>query len=202
MLAAAAPAILRAGRHVPSEMTMRLIVTASLGLVWAVVAACGGGGAKPASDSIATRPAPTTQAASPAATLTATPTAASSPSAAIPTPTPTPAQPTPTQPPTQAVASTPPPPTPTPALALPPAAQISVGGQANLFVPASVTIAAGGTVTWTWRGGFHDLHGLNFALTVDVQESGSATFTFAAAGTYTFRCEVHPDTMQGTVSVR
>ena len=79
---------------------------------------------------------------------------------------------------------------------------MGVGGFGNTYDPSTVTIAVGGTVTWSWQGGFHDVIGTNFALKADVQSAGTASFTFPAAGSYRFGCSIHPDTMQGTVIVR
>jgi plastocyanin len=78
----------------------------------------------------------------------------------------------------------------------------SVNGSQN---PAVDTVAAGGTVTWTWVG----------AASHSVQSTGSPSFTnsttkasgtyavtFATAGTYTYICGVHGAVMSGTVVVR
>jgi plastocyanin len=73
------------------------------------------------------------------------------------------------------------------------------------FVPADITVKAGTTVTWT----NHD----NFSHSVQFRDGGlptepqlmkpgeSTTFTFQAAGTFHYQCSLHPQQMQGTVTV-
>ena len=64
-----------------------------------------------------------------------------------------------------------------------------------------VTIGAGGTVTWSWSTGeAHNVAGNGFSS--NVSETGSFSFTFGAPGSYSFTCEVHPLTMNGTVNVQ
>ncbi len=71
--------------------------------------------------------------------------------------------------------------------------------------PAVDTIAAGGTVTWTW-GGYYS-HGVqstgspSFTNSV-TQINGTYSYTFGAAGTYTYDCAVHGTAMTGTIVVR
>lgn len=70
------------------------------------------------------------------------------------------------------------------------------------FGPNSVTITAGGTVTWTnsdsaphtatGDGGSFD--------TGTIESGGSASITFDTPGTYSYICSIHPD-MTGTVVV-
>ena len=72
--------------------------------------------------------------------------------------------------------------------------------------PAVDTIAAGGTVTWTWASG---------SIGHSVRSSGSPSFTssavmttgsypvmFTTAGTYRYDCAVHGSGMTGTIVVR
>lgn len=81
--------------------------------------------------------------------------------------------------------------------------QATVSIANNLFVPATVTIAAGGTVTWTnndtvihtatatdssWDSGFM------------AKAGGTYQRTFPTAGTYPYLCTLHPE-MVGTVVV-
>ena len=73
-----------------------------------------------------------------------------------------------------------------------------------VFVPEHVEIARGGSVTWTWVAGIHNVVGDG---PIDhpevVNEVGySYTVAFADVGTYAFTCQVHPDDMNGTVTVR
>jgi plastocyanin len=78
---------------------------------------------------------------------------------------------------------------------------VAVGGLANQFDPPAVTIAAGGTVTWEWKGGIHDVTFDGFHS--KTQESGSYPHTFDTPGTYAYVCTVHQSTgMRGTINVR
>lgn len=213
------------GQSVPAPFAspaMRLsfasVVFVALAIPW-LAAACG-------SSSAATAPTATlaaTATPTPAATVTATtapsntpalpsPSAtATSPAAtATPTGTPTPTAPaqptaTATRPSQPAATPTPvPQPTATPTLALATHAQIRLVAS-SLFVPADVEIAAGGTVTWVYEAGMHNIVGLNNSLIDDPlakQASGQTyTVTFQSAGTFTFHCTVHPERMHGSVRV-
>lgn len=74
--------------------------------------------------------------------------------------------------------------------------------------PAVDTIAAGGTVTWTWGTSFnpHSVESTGApSFTSSVTQSGagkSYQFTFAAAGTYTYDCVVHGASMTGRIVVQ
>jgi plastocyanin len=82
------------------------------------------------------------------------------------------------------------------------AAPSSVSMVDYAFNPASMTIAAGTTVTWT-NGGTQD-----HTVTADdgsfdsghVAVSSTFTHTFAAAGTFAYRCTIH-EQMTGTIVV-
>jgi plastocyanin len=72
------------------------------------------------------------------------------------------------------------------------------------FSPSSVTIAVGGTVTWTMAD---DDHTVTFTGNAPAggsiprtEEGSTASRTFAAAGVYGYRCDRHDET--GTVEVR
>jgi plastocyanin len=89
------------------------------------------------------------------------------------------------------------------------------------FMPASVTVNQGGTVTWQWLGGPHTVTSgapgavdgrfcslvsgipgaANCNSTSYAQSSGSYSHTFAVAGTYPYFCTVHGAMMTGTVVV-
>ncbi len=62
----------------------------------------------------------------------------------------------------------------------------------NFFAPAASTLGAGAGVTWTWQGGnqhnvtFEDGQGSSTTRT-----SGSHNRTFAAVGTFRYRCTIH-----------
>ena len=69
------------------------------------------------------------------------------------------------------------------------------------FVPDSVTVATGGSVTWTNKSDV--AHNVVFTdasvKSSDLFDKGkSFTTTFAKAGSYSYICSVHPD-MKGTV---
>jgi len=86
----------------------------------------------------------------------------------------------------------------------PKSATIGVTGTVRFFwAPANVTIAPGGTVTWTWNEPVqvHNVAGANFPLKSGFEKSDTVSFKFDAPGTYAFDCEVHPG-MSGTVVVK
>jgi plastocyanin len=72
--------------------------------------------------------------------------------------------------------------------------------------PAVDTVAAGGTVTWTWiEGGTHSVRfdDPDFPESPAFTDSGSAVgVAFPAAGTYTYDCGVHGPVMAGTIVVK
>jgi plastocyanin len=68
------------------------------------------------------------------------------------------------------------------------------------FKPSEVTIKPGESVLWKWGGGVqHDVKGDGFES--KLQAKGTFQHTFDTAGSYPFKCEVHPTTMKGTVTV-
>ncbi len=73
----------------------------------------------------------------------------------------------------------------------------------NAFSPATVTIAPGGTVTWT----FAALHNVTFTSSeppggdISDRDSGSASRTFPTAGAFPYTCTLHAG-MNGTVNVQ
>jgi plastocyanin len=73
------------------------------------------------------------------------------------------------------------------------------------FVPEAIAVDAGATVTWTNSDHFtHSVQFLDGGLptTPLVMEPGtSATFQFDRAGVYRYQCHLHPQDMQGTVTV-
>ncbi|MBB4660902.1 copper-binding protein [Conexibacter arvalis] len=70
------------------------------------------------------------------------------------------------------------------------------------FHPARVTIARGDRVVWRWRDGGirHNVVSRSFRGT-GARSSGSYGVTFRRAGTFRYRCTLHPG-MDGTVVVR
>ena len=114
--------------------------------------------------------------------------------------------------------STPPPSSPSP----PPPNTFYVGGTSGsgtygdpttallTFTPATLTIAAGTTVTWAWKSSGHSLDS-GPGCTVDNQFSSGGiqsvgftmTHTFNTPGTYPFFCGVHcGSNMKGTITVQ
>jgi TolB protein len=73
------------------------------------------------------------------------------------------------------------------------------------FTPATPTVGQGTTVTWDFGG--VSSHTASDATGMDLYASGangagaSYAYTFGAAGTFAFRCDLHPKTMSGSVSV-
>jgi plastocyanin len=67
------------------------------------------------------------------------------------------------------------------------------------FDPADVEVDAGTSVTWKWGGGVdHDVASDDFSSAI--QNEGTFQHTFDQAGTYSYRCNLHPG-MRGTVTV-
>ena len=148
--------------------------------------------------SVGTVPTPATGASTSTVAPTATPVAPAQSPTSTAAPSPTTAA---TAPPPTATSAPPPPPTPTPAPTLPTSATVAVGGAFNAFDPPTVTIAAGGTVTWEWQGGVHDVTFDGFAS--ETKGSGNFVHTFTTPGTFAYVCTVHQSTgMRGTVIVR
>jgi len=73
------------------------------------------------------------------------------------------------------------------------------------FAPASISVAAGTSVTWTNYDHFtHSVQFLNGGLPTEplVMDPGQgATFAFTAPGTYRYQCHLHPQNMTGSVTV-
>lgn len=83
------------------------------------------------------------------------------------------------------------------------------------FQPATLSVHVGDTVTWTVTEAISDPHSVTSGSYKDAQSSGKEfdsgvklrsngdTFshTFTAAGTFSFFCAVHPDTMSGMITV-
>lgn len=71
----------------------------------------------------------------------------------------------------------------------------------NAFDPDATTVAAGGTVTWTWNGASG--HNVTFpsGSSSSTQASGTFSRAFPAAGTFDYQCTIHAG-MNGTVTVQ
>ena len=69
----------------------------------------------------------------------------------------------------------------------------------NEFGPEAIEVPVGTTVTWRWEGDHpHNVVGDGFES--PVQEDGTFAHTFTEAGTYDYRCTLHPG-MRGKVVV-
>lgn len=96
---------------------------------------------------------------------------------------------------------------------IPATAAVTVGGgivftsnRNGTSNPAVDTVAAGGTVTWTWGANSlsHNVQSTgppSFTSSV-VQTTGSYSVTFPTAGRYQYDCVVHGASMSGTIVVR
>src|SRR3954464_14369887 len=69
------------------------------------------------------------------------------------------------------------------------------------FAPATVRVAAGGTVTWRNSGRtFHTVKGPGF-FSRAVPAGGTWSHRFTKQGTYAYLCTLHPAAMRGRVVV-
>ena len=76
---------------------------------------------------------------------------------------------------------------------------VTVAGFA--FSPQSITIDVGDTVTWTNNDDVdHTATGSGFDTSTITSGGGTATVTFATAGTFQYHCTIHPS-MTGTIVV-
>ena len=74
----------------------------------------------------------------------------------------------------------------------------------NRFDPATTTVAAGTTITWTWAQGSVG-HNVTFddGTKSSTQSTGTFVRTFGTAGTYPYHCTIHASLgMTGTVTVK
>jgi plastocyanin len=89
----------------------------------------------------------------------------------------------------------------------------NVAVENNLFTPATVTVAPGTKVTWTWNTCTDNTYGTGSCVSHNIvwdadgtssglQSQGTYDRTFSAAGTYTYHCGVHGPAMAGTVKVQ
>jgi plastocyanin len=75
----------------------------------------------------------------------------------------------------------------------------------DFFSPSSVTINAGDSVTWVWKGS-HDHSvtsdpGNPVSFDSGIKTSGKFGFRFTSANTTHYHCEVHSN-MKGTITVK
>lgn len=73
----------------------------------------------------------------------------------------------------------------------------------DYYQPASLSVAVGTAVTWTWasQGTVHTVT-FDDGPTSDQIGTGTYSRVFAAAGTYPYHCLVHGTVMSGTVTVK
>jgi plastocyanin len=75
----------------------------------------------------------------------------------------------------------------------------------NFYSPDPITITAGSSVTWHWKGAAsHSVTFTSGSLTGTgsaTMSTGTFTQNFSTAGTYTYQCAVHGPAMSGTVQV-
>ncbi len=84
------------------------------------------------------------------------------------------------------------------------------GSEPNVFYPSTLTVSAGSTVTWVWRGSGHALESgdgctANGKFSSNgVQSPGyQLSHTFTTPGTYAFYCTTHcAQLMKGTITVQ
>ncbi len=93
----------------------------------------------------------------------------------------------------------PPPPPPPPG---PPAGSATVEVRNNFFSPETVTLVAGGQVTWTWIGQDHNVTSVLAPSFSPNSITTNAPFThgpimFPAPGTYRYICTVHGGVSNG-----
>ena len=94
----------------------------------------------------------------------------------------------------------------------PPPANNGVSVINNAFTPASKTVAVGAAVTWAWNSCTGDIyngqtcvsHNVVFddGATSGLQDQGTYSRTFSAAGTYPYHCAVHGPAMSGSITVQ
>jgi plastocyanin len=86
-----------------------------------------------------------------------------------------------------------------------PAEAVTVQVKNMQFTPDTVTVKAGGTVTWNFADRFpHAVQGIgDSAMGIDspIFNTGKWSHTFTVPGTYRYLCPLHPD-MHGTVTVQ
>ena len=69
------------------------------------------------------------------------------------------------------------------------------------FVPASIAVPVGATVTWTNHDNFTHNVALDGAEPLQMAPGASVSQAFEAAGTYAYVCSLHPKDMKGMVLV-
>lgn len=99
--------------------------------------------------------------------------------------------------------NTPVPPTATPTTAppLPLSASVTIEDDVR-FVPNRLTIPVGSTINFAWAGAeMHNVAIPALGAASAPGKTGEFSYTFTAAGTYQWLCEIHRTTMKGLVTV-
>ena len=81
------------------------------------------------------------------------------------------------------------------------AADVTIANKA--FGPTDVTVAPGGSVTWNWGDGTHNVHVIQGPAQFDSGfKSAGGTYTkqLTAPGVYSYQCDAHPS-MRGKITV-
>ena len=77
---------------------------------------------------------------------------------------------------------------------------ITIGSVSNGFVPTTITVKKGTTITWTNNDSMtHTVVG-SWGSSQDLNYQGIYNHTFNAAGSFDYHCGIHP-VMQGTINV-
>ena len=75
-----------------------------------------------------------------------------------------------------------------------------------MFTPSQITVAKGGTVTWTNNDNtthtvIDDLSNVGGPASGDIPPGGTYSFTFTKTGSFQYHCQIHPS-MRGTIVVK
>jgi plastocyanin len=75
-----------------------------------------------------------------------------------------------------------------------------------MFTPSQITVAKGGTVTWTNNDNtthtvIDDLSNVGGPASGDIAPGSSYSFTFTKTGSFQYHCRIHPS-MRGTIVVK
>jgi plastocyanin len=75
-----------------------------------------------------------------------------------------------------------------------------------MFTPSQITVAKGGTVTWTNNDStahtvVDDLSNVGGPSSGDIPPGGTYSFTFNKTGSFQYHCSIHPS-MRGTIVVK
>jgi plastocyanin len=75
-----------------------------------------------------------------------------------------------------------------------------------MFTPSQITVAKGGTVTWTNNDSIahtvvDDLSNVGGPASGDIQPGSTYSFTFNKTGSFQYHCSIHPS-MRGTIVVK